>query len=200
MIRQGPSAGFTLMEIIVALVAFGLLLAGLTQGVRYGYRAWGAQTHIVAERDQLDATDRVLRQLIGHIERVRQPDKTSVGGRVDRFDFVTLMPEAGLLATRRADVSLLVDQAHRLVLRWAPHRHETPFGKPPEETTTEILSGVKTLAFAYMGQPASGDDSEPAWQTKWTDFAPPHLVKVHLAFAEDDPRRWPDIVIATSRD
>ena len=41
-------AGFTLLEIMVALVVFGLLVLGLGQGVDFGLRAWGRQTGGVA--------------------------------------------------------------------------------------------------------------------------------------------------------
>jgi prepilin-type N-terminal cleavage/methylation domain-containing protein len=40
----GRQKGFTLLELLVALVVLGLLVVGLNQGVRAGLTMWGAQT------------------------------------------------------------------------------------------------------------------------------------------------------------
>lgn len=193
--RRSGSAGFTLLEILVVLAVLGLLLAGLAQGVRYGLLAWGTQARIVGERDQLDATDRMLRQLVGNIDTGNALKPTWLSGQPNRFDFTTTLPRVAALATRRADVTLLVDTGHRLVLRWTPHFHETPLTAPPPMTETELLSGVDHVDFSYWRD--AGRTGVPAgWQHVWTDTAPPGIVKIHLGFAKGDSRTWPDIVVA----
>jgi general secretion pathway protein J len=37
--RTATSAGFTLLEILVALIVFGFVMVGLTQGVQFGLHA-----------------------------------------------------------------------------------------------------------------------------------------------------------------
>ena len=40
--------GFTLLEMLAVLAVLGLLLAGLSQGIRFGLRAWDMQAREVA--------------------------------------------------------------------------------------------------------------------------------------------------------
>src|SRR5271170_7447617 len=61
-------AGFTLLEMIVALVVLGFLMIGLTEGSRFGFRAWKHQADMIADHDQMDAVDRTLRQLLTHVQ------------------------------------------------------------------------------------------------------------------------------------
>jgi general secretion pathway protein J len=60
-------SGFTLLEMLVALVVLGFLMVGLTQGLRAGLTMWGAQTRRVGETADLDAGARVLRRILGGI-------------------------------------------------------------------------------------------------------------------------------------
>jgi general secretion pathway protein J len=62
--RQG---GFTLLEMLVAITVLALLMIGLTQGVRTGFAFWASQTRRSAEVTELDATARVLRNLLTDI-------------------------------------------------------------------------------------------------------------------------------------
>lgn len=115
-------AGFTLLEIMVALVVFGSLMIGLTQGAHFGLQAWNGQSRSIARRCDLDATDRTLRDLIGQIDSGFRVDAPNIVGLADGFAFTTRMPlgaAAGL--SRNADVLLTVDPAHDFILRWASH-------------------------------------------------------------------------------
>ena len=57
-------AGFTLLEIVVALVVLGILLVTLTRGVQFGLAAYDRQDGMVATAGRLEAVDRTLRRLI----------------------------------------------------------------------------------------------------------------------------------------
>ena len=56
--RRGD-AGFTLLEILAALVVLAALLLALRQGVAFGVAAADAQARLAAEREDLDAVARV---------------------------------------------------------------------------------------------------------------------------------------------
>ncbi|WP_457836108.1 PulJ/GspJ family protein, partial [Staphylococcus aureus] len=62
--RGAGERGFTLLEILVALVVLGFLLAGLAQGTRFGLQAWGMQTRNVLRQADMDGTYRVLRAMV----------------------------------------------------------------------------------------------------------------------------------------
>ena len=182
--------GFTLIEMLVVVAVAGFLVVGLLQGTRLGLKAWTMQTRIVAERGQLDSTDRVLRQLITHLSASSDADTGQIAGSAHQFAFTTELPEAVATATRTAEVKLLLDSQHRLILRWRLHFHEVPIGLPPPWNDAELLSGVDDVTFSF--RPPGGSE----WQTDWAQPNPPGLVKIHLAFPKGDPRRWPDITVA----
>jgi general secretion pathway protein J len=198
----GRQGGFTLLELLVALVVLGLLVVGLTQGVRAGLTMWGAQTRRVGETGELDAGARVLRMLLGGISTpspgvagrgVANP--TKLEGHPDSLVFVGDLP-TGLGTTRRATITIeLVGE--RLVLRWSPHRHELTTAPAPEPIETELIRGVAHLDFAYWGSPSP--DQPAGWQAQWDNFNIPQLIRVRLAFAKDDRRRWPDLIAAPQR-
>ena len=195
--------GFTLLELLVALVVLGLLVIGLTQGVRAGLTMWGAQAHRVGETGELDAGARVLRALLSGIST---PTPGVVGGRgaggtskleghADSLSFVGDLP-TGLGTTRRANITLELDR-ERLVLRWTPHRHELTNAPAPEPTETELIRGVARLDFAYWG--SLSPDQPASWQAQWDGFSVPQLIRVRLALVKGDRRRWPDLIAAPQR-
>jgi general secretion pathway protein J len=203
---RGPSGrqtGFTLLEMLVVLVVLGVLVVGLSQGVRAGFALWDAQTRRIGETGELDAGARVLRILLSGISAppprvVVDPDAavpTESAGRPASLTFIGDMP-TGLGTSRRANITLELRDG-RLVLRWTPHRHEQTTAPAPEPIETELIRGVERLDLAYWGSPSEGEAA--AWQTQWDRHEIPSLIRVRLAFAKGDRRRWPDLIAAPQR-
>ena len=190
-------AGFTLLEVLVALTVLGFLMLGLTQGVRFGLLAWDRQSRLIATRGELDAIDRVLRRLIEHMDPGTQRDPPRIIGTARGLEFATdLGPAAGPLGAREADAALLVEGG-RLLLRWRPRLHGLRSGPPPPPTETELLRGVEALELAYWG-PAG--DGPAAWRPEWRERGLPQLVRLRLRFGDGAARQWPDIVVAPRRE
>jgi general secretion pathway protein J len=195
---SGQQSGFTLLEMLVALVVLGFLMVGLTQGVRAGLTMWGAQARRVGETMDLDAGARVLRKLLAGIPLVSASRTEKFEAHPGSLSFVGDLP-TGFGTTRRADITLELHEG-RLVLRWTPRRHERSAAPlaPPEPIETELIRRVERVDLAYWGSPSP---SEPAgWQSQWDrrDIIP-ELIRVRLAFARGDRRRWPDLVVAVQR-
>jgi general secretion pathway protein J len=198
----GRQSGFTLLELLVALVVLGFLVVGLTQGVRTGLTMWGAQTRRVGETGELDAGARVLRMLLNGISTLSSggaipgtAHPTKLEGHPDSLTFVGDLP-TGLGTTRRANITLGLVQ-DRLVLRWTPHRHELTTALAPQPIETELIRGVAHLDFAYWGSPSVNQPAD--WQGQWDSFNIPELIRVRRRFAEGDRRRWPDLIAAPQR-
>jgi general secretion pathway protein J len=202
--RRPPhrQTGFTLLEMLVSLVVLGFLVVGLTQGVRAGLRLWDAQTLRVGETGELDAGARVLRGLLSGIWVPPQggvgrsaTGKTDIEGHPDSLAFQGDLP-TGLGTTRLANITIELRE-RRLVLRWSPHRHEVTNAPEPEPIETELIRGVERLDLAYWGSPSP--DRAARWQAQWDGPDIPGLIRVRLAFAKGDRRRWPDLIAAPQR-
>ena len=199
----GQQSGFTLLELLVALLVLGLLVVGLAQGVRAGLTMWGAQTRRLSETAELDAGARVLRMLLTNMTAL-SPGNVGTGAATpnaaipnieassDKLTFVGDLP-TGLGTTRRANITLELDQ-ERLVLRWTPHRHERTTAPEPEPIEIELIRGVERLEFAYWG--AGSPDQPAGWQDQSGSSQLPELIRVRLTFPKGDRRRWPDLIVA----
>jgi general secretion pathway protein J len=192
-------AGFTLLEILVVVVVLGLLMVGLTQGVRAGLRLWEAQSHRVGETAELDAAARILRTLLSAIAAppsagfaagvAAAPELKGTG---ERLAFVGDLP-TGLGTTQRADITIELSRG-RLVLHWTPHRHELSSAAAPEPTETELVRRVDRLDLAYWGSPSP--EQAAGWQVQWDGPVIPALIRLRVVFAKDDRRRFPDLIAA----
>ncbi len=183
-------AGFTLLELLVGLVVLGFIIAGLNQGVRYGFRATEVQARVRDGSGDLDAIDRTLRGLIEQAEPGNDHSGPTMHGTGAMVVFSTDLPAAASALTRHADVAVLVDPAHRLILRWTPHLHATPFVPPPPPVETELVGNVAALQASYYSD---------GWQSGWNQERLPSLVRLRVVFPPGDRRHWPDIVIAPRR-
>ncbi len=198
---HGPSAragegGFTLLEVLVSLVVLALIILGLAQGLRFGMLAFQRQSTTIGRAADLDAVDRTLRGIIEQIDPGNTHDAPDIRGNAQTVAFTSELPEgaAAALATREAEIRILVDRAHRLVLRWVPYRHATPVGSPPQPTDTVLLPQVDRITISYWarGGPAH-------WLGTWTSPEVPALIRIRLTFPRGSGMTWPDIVAAPQR-
>ncbi len=187
--------GFTLLEVLVALVLFGLVLATLTQGIRFGSLAWRADSRSATRDADLDTVDLTLRHLIeaadpGTADRARP---AMIGGR-DFLRFISRLPAIGpTVPARLAETMLVVDAGHRLVLHWRPPPGARPGEPPPPAGKTELLSGVSRLDLAFW-------DGMHGWVGSWESARLPAMIRIRLVFRDAPRRHWPDIVAAPALD
>ena len=181
--------GFTLLEILVALVVMGFLMVGLSQGTRFGLQALAMQSRDIEKYSDLDAVDRTTRQLIARMDPGSATRNATLRGTASAVAFTSALPMLAPDGTASlADMLLTVDAAHRLVLRWTPHLHATRFGPPPKPQEAQLLSGVDRIEFGYWGN--------GGWQNAWAGRDLPALIRLRIVFPARDARSWPDIVAA----
>ncbi len=195
--RRVRERGFTLLEILVALVVLGFVLAGIAGGVQFGQRAADMQTRSIAAHADMGAADRLLRRLVAAMDPGTVTEGPKLDGSATALGFTTdLGSAAAALGDGEADIGLGVDGAHRLVLRWTPALHATRLGPPPPLQTAVILDGVDRVDFAYWGH---GEGGGGGWLTAWHEKDIPPLIRIRLRFLPEAHRNWPDIVAATER-
>jgi general secretion pathway protein J len=194
--RPTRQAGFTLLEVLVALAVLGFLALGLAGGVRFGLGAWESQARLIDRTGDLDVADRALRRIVAQLVPTDDARLPGLRGTARGFEGVTELPAAAVaLPTRQAVVALGVDRAQRLMLRWTPHLHARRLGPPPAPDESELLRGVERIEIAYWSAAAGG-----GWLPAWMRVELPDLVRFRLVFARGDRRRWPDIVAAPMRE
>ena len=189
--RAGRDAGFTLLEILLAVAVFGTVLALLAQGVQFGLRATRLQAEAHRRNGDLAAVDRALRRMVALADPGTYPEPATLHGTAQRLSLTTGLPLRGDGQTQRADVTLSAE-AGRLLLRWAPHRHAERYGGAPEVQQVVMLDGVERLELAYW---ASG-----GWVSAWNADTLPALVRIRLVFPGVTGRHWPPLVIEPLRE
>ena len=185
-------AGFTVLESLVALAAFGLLLLILGQSTRLAVEASRVQSRLLAAGPVPESLDAALRRLIGRI------DGGGPGGRPARFSggpsaltFTATLPDAfGSLPSREADFALGLDGGHRLVLTWRP-RYRVRLGPAPAPGIAVLAEGVARFDAAYW-PPAGGP-----WVGTWSAATLPRLVRLRLV---PDSGAAVELTIAPVRD
>jgi general secretion pathway protein J len=186
--------GFTLLEVLVALVVLGIVLVGLVEGTRFGLLTWKADERLSSANDELTTADGVVRQVIEGMSAGDELNPAPIFGGTNVLGCVTALPRfSDAMPLRRMRAALLVDSAHRLVLRWRPYLHATRLGAAPALTDTTLLDRVARIDVSYW-RPGGG------WLSSWRGTDLPTLVRVRVIFPKGDLRHWPDIVAGPSLD
>jgi general secretion pathway protein J len=187
--RARGSAGFTLLEIVVALAVFGFLLVGLSQTVRFGLTAWRQDARMSYGKTDFEAVDRSLRSIVENLAPGDDAALPPIDGSASTLAGVTRLrvPGSGL-APVRVEAGLAVS-GRRLVLRWRPYHHWVPLGPPPPPIETELMSGIARLQIAYWQRTG-------VWGASWHEPDLPLLIRFQVIFAGEDAPRWPEIIVA----
>lgn len=189
---RGRHAGFTLLEVLVALAVLGIVMASLAGGTQLGLAAAGSQARAVAERQDLEPVDRLLRRVVAGIALPNDPRQAGLVGSRTGFACLTKSPAPG--AASRVDAVVTADGDHRLVLRWSAHLHAARLLPRPPPAEEVLLQGLDRLEVSYLSPDRSG------WLGSWNRTDLPALVRIQLVFAPGDRRSWPPIVVATQQD
>ena len=140
--------GFSLLEVLIALVMLGLLLVLVRRGVDVG-RDTAARTSLaIAARGDLEPVDRALRQLIEQADPGAAGWSPTFAGDAHTVSLVTDLPT---VSARQAVVTLRVDGNRRLVLRWRAR-----VGDPAAEQTTVLADHVLRLEVSYWRDSGPG--------------------------------------------
>ena len=199
-----PQAGFTLVELLVAMVLLGMISVALFGGIRLGARSWAAGHERLEQINEIEAAQGVLRLLLGQARRValfdagRRRDAVSFTGRPDEVYFAAPLPAHRGLGGAHGfalRVSKRANGSH-LVLSWRLQRPETPPSAAGDfEDEAVLLDNVRDVSIAYFGAPE--DDRAPEWLENWEGVdGVPRLVRLTVEFEPDSGRYWPPLTIA----
>lgn len=188
----GPSRGFTLIEVVIALTLVAVILTGLVSALV----SFGKTSTRIEERsltsDDVRLVYAFLEQSLGAAAprvRVRPEDSVPVGwfeGSETELEWLGLMPArhgvGGLYHLR-----LGVERGRSLVLYYLPYAGDDP---PPDWGAAEshlLLADVTAFDLAYRAL------DEDEWRAEWsaTEVLPAR-VKVSLAVRG---QAWPELIV-----
>jgi general secretion pathway protein J len=189
--RTHTEAGFTLIELIVALSIAALLSTMLLGGYTFASRAWNRADAASDAADQIYGAQSVLRRAVRGISL--DPAEVKFAGTAASVDFVSAFALPGEDPEPTA-FSLGIDpcpEGHCLVLILSrPDWVKNGSGL----VSTTILRGIEGASIAYRGP---GDTD---WQSDWPDNgSAPALVRIEVSFARRARMRWPTLYLAPPR-
>ena len=197
---HAKSAGFTLLELLVAVSLVALLSVLLFGGLRIGLRSADAVDRRVDHTAQIaqayDFMQNVLadaRPLPTTPNALQSP--IDFTGEPDRLSFVAVPPDdVGLGGFQLLQVALEGQgQDRRLVVSWQQIKRGGAAAEPAMLQPSILLDRVSSVEFAYFG--VADRNRPPEWLDHWTDrLTLPQLVRLRIAMA--DHSRAPDLVVA----
>ena len=196
---EGADAGFTLLELLVALALLGLLVPLVFGGLRFAVRA-SDRAAVVEQANDVTLVREYLRRQIGTIYPAYPTDgrpapRIAFTGAHDKLAFMAPTPSAAGSAAMSYFVLQLkgARERHRLVLLWRPEFGSGDSGSLSSETV--LADDVTTLKIAYFGKASLNDP--PHWSDVWTGAQRlPELIRIRVGFPEGDRRLWPDLIVA----
>ncbi len=196
--------GFTLLELLVAMVLLGLLSSLLFGGLRLGSRVWAEGERHLVTLEQAQTARNALRRILSRAVPRRSNDPRNnallFDGESERLDFLGLSPAEsipGALFWMRLAVDRRAD-GNRLILGWrAMQPNEPPPERYADDETVVLLAGFTDVEFTYFGLPRGSRRRGAQWYGDWRNqVSLPDLIRVTVRFAADDPRPWADLVVA----
>jgi general secretion pathway protein J len=207
---RARTGGFTLLEILVAVVIMAVIMTTAFGALRLGGRSWEAGVDRASGNEAYRAVADLLRRQIIQIIPMAWPGDTqeriAFEGDPEQLRFVAPAPqqyrqaglfEYGLTAQRG-------DGAVRLVLSYVPFKPGAEeFQTPTRRQQILLVEGLRNVSFDYFGSPTPRglrdrtNVEPPRWHPRWDVDAQsfPALIRLRMDFDEGQ-RPWPDLYLA----
>jgi len=186
---KSRAAGFTLIEIVVALALAGLVSLILLQGVRFTATAYDRLARHADRLDDRFSLETLLRHALATAVSLPAIGREAgFTGQPERLSFVTVADD-GAAGLFRVELTVAgTPPGGQLILT---RRLAVAFADPQLQQSV-LARNLRALRLAYFGTVNPADT--PEWHDRWEGVAyPPQLVRIILDTAGDDAQ--PPIVI-----
>lgn len=202
--RHNPEAGFTLLEVLVAMALLGFLSTMLLTGVQLATRIMDGSRKQSEKAATLPAVHHFLRTQIAQalpiLRESRLPTTKAVAFDGDNMTLriVTIapshLPPASLGDSAYQSLLLELDTTNRkFVITWQPYARSDDAIHNVSTRRSVLLESVAGLEIEYFG---SIDGKQlPTWHREWKNQPGlPILVRIRLTQHGEDP--MPDLTVA----
>lgn len=202
-----PSAGFTLVELLLAITLMSMLLGLSYTGLRAATRSAERGEKILVAGGEIRAAHQFMRRQLNQmlplpfaLENSNDEVRVVFAGDARHIQYVAPMP--GYLGAGGPQVQLLelVSDDGGGILQFSNallqgFEQSRLFDRPP----VTLLTGVESAGFEFLGR---GKDGELAgWVSSWDQQDTlPVAVRLNLEFREESRLQWPELVAAVRID
>jgi len=189
---QAQDAGFTLLELLVAMAVLSLLALVMMGGLKFSARVWERTQATSDETDAVSSAQAFIR----HQLAAAYPQWQDTGSERPHILFDGAPQILSFLAPPPAQFgpgtnlryTLQRSKAGDLEVVWQSQQPDA------EPKATRLLSNIASVTFDYFG-PAFGGNLLKWWDS-WSNRArPPDLVRIRIAFPPGDRRVWPQLIV-----
>jgi general secretion pathway protein J len=191
--RRVPEAGFTLLELMIALALLGMLTVLLFGGLHFGTRVWEKATTATTYGNRIRAAQETIADAIHTIYPFFQ-----LASPTDRH--VLFDGEPGMMtffAPSRSQsggldvVTITLDPGGLLAVNSRPELAVQPAA---DVTHRVLLRGVRSFTASYFGAMTIGAPQQ--WYDVWhNERTLPSLIRIRVTLA-DASSQWSDLVVA----
>jgi len=204
--------GFTLLEVLVAVVIMAVIMTTAFAALRLGGRSWEAGVTRASGNESFRAVADLLRRQVSQVIPMRWPSDDNekpiaFEGAPAQLRFVAPAPQqyrhAGLF-----EYGLIVQRDGvdtNLLLSYIPFNPDAEaFQTPASDQQLRLVGGLQSVSFDYFGSPAKTatrrtrtSSQPPRWHRRWDADAQsfPDLIRVRME-VNDGEQPWPDLYLA----
>jgi general secretion pathway protein J len=190
-------AGFTLLELLVALALLAALAVILLSALQFGTQVWQRGDPPTAGADLATAYDTLqdnLERALPIPERMEESNTTLMAfdGTADSVTLVVANPgRVGLLGDTVLRIALGAGEGDPfLAVSWAPYDPKRRLAIDAFNETLTLLPGVRAISFRYFGA-RDEDGAAPRWWDEWRDETRlPRLIAIDFETEDGRRRSW----------
>jgi general secretion pathway protein J len=199
---RGSAAGFTLVELTIALVLLSLIAAVMFGSLSFAGRSWDAGEAKAMQVSEMRQAEEFLRGQLSSQFPLRAKKALEFplrfAGARDEIRFAAALParvaEGGvyyfrLAVVREGDRSRLVQE------RVIPDPAGTDEPDFRDAGRSVLAEGIAEIRISYFGRDAGANDADaPTWRDRWDDKQRlPQLVRIDVVPEKGLP--WPPLVV-----
>lgn len=184
--REGDEDGFTLIELVIAMLLLSLIALAVESGLHFGARVWERSERNTRTINTIDMAQTILREILSHTLPRFNGAYVTFTGEPTSLIFDCVPPQA-FTGSGTAHVELSIASRYgkdALVLEIKS------ISRPGVAKKATLVHGERGLRFSYLD--ASG--KAPEWLAYWRDRNRlPDAIRI--AADSHSPSSWPTLVV-----